>query len=295
MFAFQTLKIATMNRKHSTLLPAMAIVVLLGLHAAVFTAWAQVPGQTPPPAPGQTQGQPPRQGQGMGQGMGMGMGQGQRPLQNQALTPVKSDTTRTLSSHFTQATSAKTKPDEKGFIRRWLILEPVKKNISSNRVFTDNYVRTNFTTDNFNPDFTVVPKNGTSVKIGDQELKWHALDSKLFHVKLFRFAYALNKPLYGVLYWTVTVINCPEEIKNVRMTAGVNSGGMFWLNGEEVIMLSSDRDMIVDDCASTRLTLKKGRNVIRGGIINGPGMSDFCVRFLDEQLKPVTNYTISCE
>jgi len=277
----------------------MAIVVLFGLHTAVSTAWAQAPGQTPPPAPGQaapgqTQGQAPRQGQGMGMGMGTGQGNQVR-VSNTALTPVKSDTTRTLSSHFTLATTTPIAPDAKGFIRRWLILEPVKKNISSNRVFTDNFVRTNFTTDNFNPDFTVVPKKGSTVKIGDQELKWHAVDSKLFHVKLFRFAYALNQPLYGVLYWAVTVINCPVEIKNVRMTAGVNSGGMMWLNGEEVIMMSSDRDMIVDDCASTRLTLKKGRNIIRGGLLNGPGMSDFCVRFLDEKLKPVTNYTISCE
>lgn len=231
----------------------------------------------------------------MAQGRGQFNGLTQIPLQNQALTPIKSDTTRTLSSHFTQVTTHRKAPDKKGFIRRWLILEPVKKNISNNRIFTDNYIRTNFAADNFNPDFTVVPQKGSTVKIGNQELKWYALDSKLFHVKLFRFAYALNKPLYGVLYWVVTVINCPEEIKNVRITAGVNSGGMFWLNGQEVIMLSSDRDMIVDDCASTRLTLKKGRNVIRGGIINGPGMSDFCVRFLDDKLKPVTHYTISCE
>lgn len=276
-----------MNRKHTTLLPALAITVLFGLLAPVTTAWAQAPGQTPVPAPAQTQGQPPRQGQ--------GMGLGQRPLQNSALTPVKSDTTRTLSSHFTQVTTPQIAPDAKGFIRRWLILEPVKKNISNNSVFTDSYLRTTFTADNFNADFTVIPKKGETVKVGDQALKWHALDSKLFNVKLFRFAYALNKPQYGVLFWAVTVINCSQEIKNVRMAAGANSAGMFWFNGKEVIMLSSDRDMIVDDGASARLTLKKGKNIIRAGIINGPGMSDFCVRFLDEKLKPVTNFTISCE
>ncbi len=259
-----------MNRKHTTLLPALAIAVSFAILTPISTTWAQAPAQTP----FRTQ---------------------ERPLQNQELTPIQSDTTRTLSLLFTPATTEKIAPDAKGFIQRWLILEPVKKNISSNRVFTDKFLRTNFNSDNFNSDFTVVPQKGSTVKIGGQELKWHALDSKLYHVKLFRFAYALNKPLYGVLYWVVTVINCPEEIKNVRMTAGVNSGGMFWLNGKEVIMLSSDRDMIVDDCASTRLTLKKGKNIIRGGIINGPGMSDFCVRFLDEKLQPIRNFTISCD
>ena len=42
-----------------------------------------------------------------------------------------------------------------------------------------------------------------------------------------------------------------------------------------------------------QLTLKKGKNIIRGAIINGPGMSDFCVRFLNENGTPVNNITIS--
>ncbi len=44
---------------------------------------------------------------------------------------------------------------------------------------------------------------------------------------------------------------------------------------------------------SKRLALKKGRNIIRGAIINGPGMSDFCLRFINDDGKPVTNFTIS--
>ncbi len=43
---------------------------------------------------------------------------------------------------------------------------------------------------------------------------------------------------------------------------------------------------------SPRLTLSKGRHVLRGAIINGPGMSDFCVRFIDESGSPVINYSI---
>ena len=51
--------------------------------------------------------------------------------------------------------------------------------------------------------------------------------------------------------------------------------------------------MIMDDCVSQRLTLKKGANIIRGAVINGPGMSDFCVRFIDENGKPVKDLTIN--
>ena len=51
--------------------------------------------------------------------------------------------------------------------------------------------------------------------------------------------------------------------------------------------------MVMDDCVSRRITLKAGRNVIRGAVINGPGMSDFCIRFLDEAGRPVTNFTVT--
>ena len=55
---------------------------------------------------------------------------------------------------------------------------------------------------------------------------------------------------------------------------------------------SGDRRMGMDDGASKRLTLKKGRHVITGSVINGPGMSDFCLRFIDEKGNPVVNYKI---
>ena len=79
------------------------------------------------------------------------------------------------------------------------------------------------------------------------------------------------------------------------MTAGVNSAGMFWLNGQEVLILSGDRDMIVDNVTSPLLTLKKGKNIIRGAVINGPGMCNFCVRFVDQKGLPVKNFTVSNE
>ena len=84
-----------------------------------------------------------------------------------------------------------------------------------------------------------------------------------------------------------------EDIENVRLAVGSNSASMWWLNGEETLLLSGDRRMVKDDAMSPRLTLKKGRNILRGAIINGPGMSDFCVRFLDEKGNPVTNYNVN--
>jgi hypothetical protein len=208
---------------------------------------------------------------------------------------AKSDTARSIAPYFTPATASKKTPDSEGFIQRWLLLEPINKPNRSNTVFTDSYIRTAFTTEYFPNQFTVLPKDGEKVKVGEQELTWHALESTNFNVKLFRFAYGLRKPVYGVLFWAVTVVNSPREMKNVRMAVGSNSASMWWLNGKEAVILSGDRRMVMDDCVSTRLTLNKGKNIIRGAVINGPGMSDFCVRFLDEKGEPIKDLTISCK
>jgi len=108
-------------------------------------------------------------------------------------------------------------------------------------------------------------------------------------------AYGLNKPTYGVIFWAVTVVDTPREMQNVRLAVGSNSASRWWVNGNEAVLLSGVRRMVMDDCVFRRLTLKKGRNVIRGAVINGPGMSDFCVRFIDENGEPVKDLTLNLE
>jgi hypothetical protein len=202
---------------------------------------------------------------------------------------------RTIAPYFAPASRAPRAPDAEGFLQRWLLLEPIIKPNRTNTVFTDSYVRNAFATEYFPGQMTVVPRDGDTVTADGQKLAWHAVDSSSFNVKLFRFAYGLNKPTYGVVFWAVTVVNSPRDLKGVRMAVGSNSASMWWLNGKEAVLLSGDRRMVMDDCVSPRLTLTKGRNVIRGAVINGPGMSDFCVRFIDERGKPVTELTLNLE
>jgi len=184
-------------------------------------------------------------------------------------------------------------PDADGFLRRWMLLEPIVKPNRTNTVFTGTYVRNALDTEYFPDQFAVLPHNGEKVTVAGQQLAWHALDATGFNVKLFRFAYGLDKPTYGVLFWAVTVVNSPREMKNVRLAVGSNSASMWWLNGEDVADLFDDRRMVMDDVVSKRLTLNKGKNVLRGAVINGPGMSDFCVRFVDENENPIKDLTLS--
>lgn len=152
----------------------------------------------------------------------------------------KNEASPRLSDYFSPATTNTMSPDSEGFIQRWLLLEPIDKPNRSNTVFTDSYIREAFATEYFPNQFTVLPKDGDKVKVGKQKLTWYALDSKLFNVKLFRFASGLKKQVYGVLFWAVTVIECPEDMENIRMSVGSNSASMWWLNGEEAVILSGD-------------------------------------------------------
>ena len=232
----------------------------------------------------------------------------------------KIDVGEALKGYFKPVTTPSASPDANGFIRRWMMLEPISKPNSTNRVFTDSYTRENLSVEYFPNQYTVIPKDGDKVKVTMEyqppvnltsnrpttpqpeqpkfvkaTLTWHALDSDHFFVKLFRFATGLDKDRYGVIFWTVTVINCEEDIPDVRLAVGSNKAARWWVNGEEVLLLAGDRHMGVDSAVSDRVTLKKGKNILRGVTMNGPGMSEFCARFIDDRGNPVTNFTITTD
>jgi len=199
----------------------------------------------------------------------------------------------TLQPFFAPATAAPKAPDADGFLQRWLLLEPIVKPNRSNTGFTGTYVRQALTSQYFPGQFGPVPKDGAVVSAAGGPLKWHALDSVLWDVKLFNFAQSLGKPTYGVIFYAVTVVNSPRDIPNVRLAVGSNSASMWWVNGKEEAGLFGDRRMVMDDVVSQPLTLHKGKNIVRGAVINGPGLSDFCVRFIDANGQPVHDITLT--
>ena len=125
-------------------------------------------------------------------------------------------------------------------------------------------------------------------------LTWHSVDSKLFNIKLIRFALGTSEgqKRYGLIFNAFTVVNCEQDMV-VRLAAGSNAASIWWVNGEKVLTLQSDRRMVADDGMSKRITLKKGKNLVRAAVINGPGMSDMCMRFYNEDGSIVKNITIT--
>jgi hypothetical protein len=248
--------------------------IVLGVTAAL-RAQTPPPAQTPAPAPATTPAPAPTPE------LGRGRGAPAPPAAPAGPRPPASSLARPVGA--SKATNAD------GFLQRWLLLEPIR--VSGQLV--DSAVQAAVKTEYFPNQLSVVPSAGDKVKVGDADLAWHAVDTLGYNVNLFHFAYALNKPTSNVLFWVVTVVNAPQDMANVRLAIGSNAASVWWVNGQQVISLYNDRQAVIDDGVSRRLTLKKGANIVRAAIINAGGATDFCARFLDADNRPVKNVTVN--
>ena len=179
-------------------------------------------------------------------------------------------------------------PDPAGFLQRWLVLEPIRVPGQ----LTDSAVQALVKKEYFANQFTIIPRHGDQVTVGGESLGWHAVDTINYNVNLYHFAYALSKPTSNVLFWVVTSVEAANDMPGVRLAIGSNAASVWWLNGEEVIGLYNDRQAVIDDGVSKRVTLKKGPNVIRAAIVNAGGATDFCARFLDRDDTPIKGLVV---
>ena len=184
--------------------------------------------------------------------------------------------------------TAEMKPGPDGFIRRWLLLEPIPA-----AGLTDSIVQAAVKKGPFVSELTAVPRDGETVDMESAQLTWHAVDTSNYNVNLFHFARSLDKNTSNVLFWVVTVVHAPREMRDVRLAIGSNAASVWWVNGQEVIGIYGDRQTVIDDGVSKRLTLKKGANVIRAAVVNGGGATDFCARILDANDKPLTDFVVN--
>ncbi len=175
---------------------------------------------------------------------------------------------RPPAATLTAAKGASLPVDANGFIRRWRVHEPIPVPGRLTEAAVEEAVKA-----------AALPADGGSA--------WHALDTTNYNLNLYHFAWALSKPTSNVLFWVETVVESPREMHNVRLAIGSNAASRWWLNDQPVIALNDDRQSVIDDGVSKRVTLRAGRNVIRAAVINGGGATDFCARFLDENDKPI--------
>ena len=199
------------------------------------------------------------------------------------------DVVRRPAASLTRPATPAKAPTADGFLQRWLVLEPIR--VAGQ--LTESAVQTVVKIEHFPNQLTSIPRHGETVTVGGTELAWHAVDTVGYNVNLFHFAHALNKPTSNVLFWAVTIVHAPRDLSGVRLAIGSNAASVWWVNGAEVIGIYNDRQTVIDDGVSRRLTLKKGPNVIRAAIVNAGGATDFCARFLDGEDRPITGLSIS--
>jgi hypothetical protein len=173
--------------------------------------------------------------------------------------------------------------DTRGFLHRWLVLEPVPVPGRLTQPAVEDALKAAALPESGDS----LPSDGAAVTLSGTPLAWHAVDTSNYNVNLYHFAWALSKPTSNVLFWVETAVESPREMQDVRLAIGSNAASRWWLNGEPVIALNDDRQSVIDDGVSRRVTLLKGRNVIRAAIINAGGATDFCARFLDGNDRPI--------
>jgi hypothetical protein len=198
---------------------------------------------------------------------------------------------RGLATALVAPTSATATPDASGFIQRWLLLEP----IPCSGLVSQNAAEAIVKKEYFPNQFTVIPKDGDKVTVGDAGFTWHAADTKNYNVNLYEFGYILNKSTANAIFWGVTIVNCPEDMPNVRLGIGSNAASVWWVNGQELVGIYGDRQTVIDDGVSKRITLKKGPNIVRVAVVNNGGATDFCARFLDADDRPLKNFTLTLQ
>src|ERR1041385_3391573 len=140
-----------------------------------------------------------------------------------AIAAETSDADLSTVSSFTAARSSAKAPDAGGFIQRWLLLEPIPVACQ----VTQNAAEATVKTEYFPNQLTVIPKDGDKLTASDTEVTWHAVETTNYNVNLYHFGYALKKKTANSIFWAVTIVNCPEEMHNVRLAIGSNAAS-FW-------------------------------------------------------------------
>jgi hypothetical protein len=181
------------------------------------------------------------------------------------------------------------KPDDDGYLRNWLLLEPFE--VGDRASEHEEVSQKDFlTTELFTGQFTAKPKAGDKVKITlagvtAGELGWSEGQSD-------GAVYALEAK-DNSLYLATVYVTSEQELSEAVLSIGSDDSSSWRVNGAEVLTVYAGRGVEADQDKSSPFTLKKGTNVISAVIVNGGGEVGLSARILDKDGSPVKNVTVS--
>jgi hypothetical protein len=183
------------------------------------------------------------------------------------------------------------KPDDEGFIRSWVLLEPIPLGDTANNHEEDTQ-KPMFNKQYFDGQKDGMPQDGDKVKVDAKEATWHAHAASDYAIDFEKIAADASKEPTNALYLGVAYIMVEEQKDGVKLAIGSDDSSVWWLNGNEVIRVYAGRGVDKDQDQAENLSLKKGLNVLRFAVINGDGPAGACARFFDKGGSPIKELTV---
>jgi hypothetical protein len=182
--------------------------------------------------------------------------------------------------------------DEEGFIGNWVILDPIELGEKAGTHEEDSQ-KEFFNKEYFPNQVKATPEGGEKVKVDNKEMVWKAVaNSSDAMIDLKKLADRDGKPIDRTIVLGLCYVMADADLNDLKLKIGSDDGSCWRLNDKEVIRVYAGRAYEKDQDVKGGLSLKKGLNVLRVGVINGDGEFGFCARFTDKDDKPVKNIRI---
>lgn len=176
------------------------------------------------------------------------------------------------------------KPDDSGYIRNWLLLDPFEIGDKASE-HEEGSQKDFFAKEYFSGQFKAMPKAGDKVKANNNDVSWKAGQSDEAAYKL--------EAKDNSLYLAVTYVISETEVPGAVLSIGSDDSSSWRVNGTEVLTVYAGRAVEADQDKTRSFTLTKGTNVISAAVINGGGEVGLSARILDKDGNPVKNVVIS--
>jgi hypothetical protein len=186
-------------------------------------------------------------------------------------------------------------PDAEGFARHWLVAGPFEYKPRP-------YARGQLDRKQVPNEERLAPRPGQTTWVNTGGIPWTAHKAKDYFLDLDAFQKTMRKyvppariegndTLFTVLGYAVAYIHAPREMPGLIAKIGANDHGKLYVN-EKVVAVKTEAGKLERDAASGKVSLKKGLNTVVFKLVNAGDFWSGCLRFVDEDGKPVTDLEV---